>query len=131
MALAVVQLAELTQAERNACTEYGADATLLHACTQGYGNDFDDSAKMQGFIGRAAELVRQLDSAIQKFELTKQGNVYSGHGRGFSVVGCFTGEPRQLIGLRYSYPGYISASWDRGTAEHFLRTTVPLPSPRG
>jgi ADP-ribosyltransferase exoenzyme len=122
MSLTVKRLEELSKAERAACTEYYEDATLLHACTQGWSDAFNDSPRMQRIIGSAAELVRRLDSAIQKFELTADAAVYSGHGQGFSVVGSLRGDPDRLIGLHYCYPGYVSTSLDRGKAENFLRT---------
>jgi hypothetical protein len=122
MPIVVSRLSTLNEGERAACTEYRSDATLLHACTQGWSGEFNDSPRMQSMIKRAAQLSGLLDSAIQKFALIGDGSVYSGHGRGFSVVGSLLGVPRTFIGLSYRYPGYISTSADRGTAENFLRT---------
>jgi hypothetical protein len=130
MAIQVIKLADLTGTERQACTDYGSDATMLHACAQGWSEDFDDSLKMSSLVVKALELTRQLDSAIGKFELSGDATVYSGHGRGFSVVGSLLGDPDKFIGFKYRYPGYISTSADRGVAENFLRTragTVGTP----
>jgi len=118
----VESLAELTAEEREACTIYYQDATMLQACTQGLSGDFDDSPRMLAMIGRAAQAALRLDRAIQKFALSAGATVYSGHGRGSSVVGSLRGNPQQFVGLGYRYPGYISTSWDRAKAENFLRT---------
>lgn len=104
---------------------------MLHACAQGLSGDFPDSPRMQAMVaGRAAQLAIQLDSAIRKFALAARATVYSGHGRGFSVVGSLHGDPGKFVGLRYRYPGYISTSSDQGTAENFLRTRAsPVGTP--
>ena len=73
-------------------------------------------------MAQAAQVATQLDSAIGKLELVDDGVLYSGHGRGFSVIGSLRGNPEQFVGLKYRYPGYISTSSDRGKAENFLRT---------
>jgi hypothetical protein len=130
MPIVVRALAPLTDEERDACTNYYQDATLLHACTQGWSADFYDSPRMQKIIQSAAELTERLNSAIQKFELTEDGIVYSGHGQGFPIVGSLQGDARRFIGLNYCYPGYISTSSDRGKAENFLRTRAgPVGTP--
>jgi len=121
------QLAPLTDPERAACIRYKADAILLHACAQGWIGEFGESERLGAFFAESAELVRQLDRAIQKFQLSADTTVYSGHGWGASVVGSLVGEPRQFIGLRYSYPGYISTSTERAVAETFLRARSENP----
>jgi hypothetical protein len=128
--VAITRVEELTDAERTACTKYYKDATMLHACTQGWSSDFNDSERMRKMIGDAAELVKHLDGAIQKFEFAGDSTLFSGHGRGFSVVGSMQGDPKRFIGMEYCYPGYISTSSDRGKAENFLRTRAgPVGTP--
>lgn len=121
MAMAIIQTEELTQAERAACTEYYADATFLHACAQGWSGEFSDSQRLQSFLDRCGAIVQGLDRAIQKFEVSENSVVFSGQGRGLSVIGSLSGAPGRFIGLKYRYPGYTSTSADRGTAENFLR----------
>lgn len=120
--MTIIRLEELTPAEIAACTEYYADATLLHACAQGWGGQFPDSQRLQAFLDRCAPLVQALDRAIQKFEVSEDGVVFSGHGRGLSVIGSLYSASDRFIGLTYCYPGYTSTNADRGTAENFLRT---------
>ena len=113
---------ELTDCERAAFVEYGSDATMLHACAQSWSSEFNDLARMVMLLGKAPHLTNHLDSAIQKFELSSDATVFSGHGKGFSVIGWLFGDPKNFVGFKYRYPGYISTSADRGTAENYLRT---------
>jgi hypothetical protein len=122
MSVATVQLAELTQQERDACTEYYADATFLHACSQGWSGAFPDSKKFEKFREGAKDLVAHLDKAIPKFQVSVGGIVFSGHGTGISVIGSLIGPAEQFVGFRCCYPGYVSSSVDRAAAESFLRT---------
>jgi hypothetical protein len=116
------KIAELTEDEVAACTEYYRDATLLHAAALGWINMVDDSEVLRAFHLRCGTLVRQLDQAIEKFRLYEDTTVYSGHGRGLSVVGALRGDAEQFRGLQYCYSGFTSTSLDRGVAENFLRT---------
>jgi hypothetical protein len=121
MAIGIVPLEQLTEPERGACTDYYADATFLHACAQGWSGEFRDSPQFRSFVEKCPQLVKHLDLAIQKFEMSADEIVFSGHGRGISVIGSLSGPPGAFIGLRYCYPGYTSTSEDRGIAENFLR----------
>jgi hypothetical protein len=120
MAIAVKRVQSLTPEECEACGAYYADATFWHAMAQGWSvNDLRLSPELFPKIGI---LSKHLDKAVQKFQLFAAGVVFSGHGRGISVVGSLGGPPDKFVGLKYCYPGYTSASSDRGTAENFLRT---------
>ena len=116
-------LESLTASEHKACAEYQADSTFLHATFQGWNNgQFTDSAALQRFNAKAAQIVNGLTSAIQKFEITSQATLYSGRPRRNAVIGPLRADPRRFVGLRYRYPGFLATTDDRAAAENFLRT---------
>jgi hypothetical protein len=68
------------------------------------------------------EITTNLDSALGKSILQQDITLYSGYGRGYSILGSLTGEPARFVGLTYRYPGFISTSESRLIAEDkFLR----------
>ncbi|SRR5258708_2024936 len=119
--IACTPLAQLTADEREACRSYQVDSTFLHAVAQGWLGAFDDREKVSKFRQRCLEIAKNLDSAIEKYELCEDAVVYSGHGTGMAVIGALSGEPAKFVGLTYCYNGYISTSAERWKAENSLR----------
>lgn len=107
--------------ELSAAHGYYASSKLLNVCVQGWFDEFSDSQKVRKFFDEEMlPLVNCLDGAIAKHTVEVGGTVFSGHGNSIGCIGSLRGEPNSFVGLRYRYPGYISASEDIWVANKFL-----------
>jgi ADP-ribosyltransferase exoenzyme len=113
----------LSTDEMDAALNYYAESKMLNACAQGWGGEFPDSQKLVGFLAKCSTLVRHLDGAIEKHVVEVGGLIHSGHGSSIGCIGSLRGAPNKFIGLRYRYPGYISASEEVSVANNFVRTS--------
>ena len=117
MALAVRRNEALLEAEQQACQRYESEATMLHAACLGRSSDFRYHPGYADFEQRCAADVKNITSAIGRFEVTSEGSVFSGHGCGIFVLGSLNAEAGEFIGFEYCYPGFISTSSERRIAE--------------
>src|SRR5579862_1142768 len=112
----------LTDEERAAGGTYGANSDFFHACWQGRQDDVCHHQAYDAFAKIYKATTRNLDSAIGKSVLQVGTELYSGHGRWYSIFGSLTGSPDRFVGLMYRYPGFISTSQSRLIAvDKFLR----------
>ncbi|WLA81959.1 ADP-ribosyltransferase [Bradyrhizobium elkanii] len=118
----------LSSDELDAALSYYAESKMINASAQGWSGEFSDSKKMQDFLTKCASLVAHLDRAIGKHTVEVGGLVYSGHGSSIGSIGSLRGSPKNFVGLRYRYPGYISASENVHVANGFVRTGASISS---
>jgi hypothetical protein len=113
-------MGQLTNDEKDACTQYYKDATGFHAFAQGWGHLHPATAQI-------FHLTPLIDSAIEKFEVDVGGTLYSGQ-NGRSVFGSLQiRHTNKLEGQRYCYPGFTSTSTAREHAESVaLRFEFPV-----
>lgn len=116
------KLSDLLPEEVRAAREYGSDSTHHHNLAQRSraAGMFPGHAE---FMGKARTAVQALSKATTRFALTDPLTVYSGFGWGLAAVGSLHADPLSaLVGLTYRYPGFISTSTSRETAEGFARS---------
>jgi hypothetical protein len=112
----------LTVQEKLAGKSYGADSEFFHACWQGRANDVVHHPNYVAFANTFPSITSDLDAAVAKSILQSDVVLYSGYGRGYSILGSLTGDVARFVGLSYRYPGFISTSESRLIAEDkFLR----------
>ncbi|MGJ5078525.1 ADP-ribosyltransferase [Bradyrhizobium sp. HKCCYLS3013] len=113
---------QLTQQEMDAGKAYGADSKFFHGCWQDRQDDLVYHPDYAAFARTYAQVSGALDSAVAKSILQEDLTVYSGYGRGYSILGSLTGDAVKFVGLVYQYPGFISTSTNQRIAEDkFLR----------
>jgi hypothetical protein len=115
----------LTASEKQAGQSYGTDSLFFHACWQGRANDLLNDPGYSVFAPTYSSITSSLDTAVAKSILHSDVTLYSGYGRGYSILGSLTGDAARFIGLDYKYPGFISTSESRIIAEDkFMRVSA-------
>ncbi|WP_109152601.1 ADP-ribosyltransferase [Azospirillum sp. TSO5] len=124
------KLSDLLPDEIRAARDYGSDSTHHHNLAQRSraANMFPGFGE---FMGKARTAAPALSMATTRFELTDPLTVYSGFGWGIAAVGSLHADPLSaLVGLTYRYPGHISTSTSRETAESFAEKGWQLKGDR-
>lgn len=115
------KLSDLLPDEIRAARDYGSDSTHHHNLAQRTRNS-NLAPGYPAFMGKAKVSIPALSTATTRFELTDPLTVYSGFGWGIAAVGSLHADPLSaLVGLTYRYPGHISTSTSRATAESFAK----------
>lgn len=124
------KLSDLLPEEIRAARDYGSDSTHHHSFAQRT-RGADLNPDYRTFMGKIGTAVPALSKATTRFELTDPLTVYSGFGWGLAAVGSLHADPLSaLVGLTYRYPGHISTSTSRETAESFAEKGWQLKGDR-
>jgi hypothetical protein len=120
----------LTNDEIEAAAAYQSDGTYFHLSKQGNvaahfyralntvsGEEPCQHPAYAAFLKDARKHQEGLDRAISKSLLLDDAVLYSGHGKGVTIFGALNGPSSAFKGLYYRYPGYISTTPVKLTAE--------------
>jgi hypothetical protein len=80
-----------------------------------------DCSPFQGCLEQLMGLLPHLVSAAKSYELTEPLELHAGLGNGYSALGSlWPNDPRDLVGLEFTYGGVFSTSVHREIAENFM-----------